>query len=281
MGQTTRISQQSDHGWKMKDPNGIGLGCLCVVTAIDIEFNTAARLLADRSISSENRMRICRGFFGDRRITVLKSELGAIGFAQRLANHLKHNAYDALIVIGLAGALDPHLRTGDAVVLDLCYEAHPAAAESNSREKRPAREKNASIVCDTRVSKFVIETLRASGLSCFPGAGVTVDRVITRAKDKAAIGARYQAVAVDMETYSILKVCEMFSLSTAALRIISDEADSDLPDFNRAVGSQGQMVNWRLAWVMVRNPIDSMRFLLNLRSVTKALKINLEAVLSA
>jgi nucleoside phosphorylase len=265
----------------MKGPNGISLGCLCVVTAIDIEFNTAARLLTDSHVSSEDQMRICRGYFGDRRITVLKSELGAIGFAQRLANHLKHNSYDALIVTGLAGALDPQLKTGDAVVFDICYRAHTNAAELNSREKRPAREKNASIICDTGISKYVIETLRASGLSCFPGAGVTVDRIITRAKDKVTIGARYRAVAVDMETYCILKVCEKFGLSTAALRIISDDADSDLPDFNRAVGSHGRMVNWRMALVMVMNPIDSMRFLLNLRTVTKALKINLEAVFSA
>jgi adenosylhomocysteine nucleosidase len=226
-------------------------------------------------------MRICRGYFRGRRITVLKSELGAVGFAEHLAHHLEHNFYDTLIVIGLAGALDPKLRTGDAVVFDHCYEAHPAAAVSNSREKQPAREKKASIICDTGISMFLIEKLRASGLSCFPGAGVTVDQVISRAKDKIAIGARYQAIAVDMETYSVLKVCEMFSLSTAALRIISDEADSDLPDFNRAVGPHGQMINWRMAWVMAMNPIDSMRFLFNLRTVTKALKLNLEAVLSA
>src|SRR5262245_18844564 len=96
---------------------------LCIVTAVDVEFKIATNLLSEKFFSREPRMKICRGIFGPRRITVLQSEMGAIGFAERLAKHLADNRYDALVVAGLAGGLDPKLRVGDVVLYDLCYDA--------------------------------------------------------------------------------------------------------------------------------------------------------------
>jgi nucleoside phosphorylase len=184
------------------------------------------------------------------------------------------------MVAGLAGALDRKLKRGDAVVFDLCYDGRINKEALNSREKQSAREENASINCHIKMSKLICETLQRSGLSSFSGAGVTVDQIITRAEEKISLGVRYQATAVDMETYDILTVCQMFGLPATALRVISDEADTDLPDFNRALDPQGQLSNWRTASVMMSTPIVSARFLLNMKPVVKALRAHLKAVLS-
>ncbi len=258
-----------------------GLTRLCLVTAVEIEFKTASGLLIESSFEDEAQMRVCRGRFGDRQVTVLKSEMGAFGFAERLAAHLADNQYDALIVAGLAGALDPKLKTGDAIVFNLCYNERTNAVGSISREKQLSREENASIACDPNLSRFITETLQASGLSCIRGAGVTVDHIVNRARDKISLGIRFNALAVDMETYDILAVCAGSGLTAAALRVVLDEADSDLPDFNRALKPDGQMSKWQIASAMMISPFVSMRFLFSLRRVVESLHVNLKAILNA
>ena len=268
-----RIDRRRDH-----HPGRMSLSHLCLVTAVEIEFKTAVGLLDESGFSDESQMNVCRGRCGNRRITVLKSEMGAIGFAERLGDHLKNNRYDALIVAGLAGALSPQLKRGDAVVLDLC---HDARTKSAFREKSSACEEKASIACDDNLSKYLAETLRASGAPCFGGTGLTVDQIITRAKDKISLGIQYNAMAVDMETYDLLTVCAEFGLPAAAVRVVSDEADCDLPDFNQALKPDGQLSNWQMALAMLKNPIISIRFLLGIKPVIDALRANLRAIISA
>ena len=256
-------------------------GHLCIVAAVEIEFKIAAGLLTDAVFSTEERLKVCRGHFGRRRVTILKSEMGAAGFAARLAERIQKDCYDLLVVAGLAGALNPKLKIGDAVVFDLCHKACLRQSSTNSREKPSAREENASINCDHQISGFVFGSLRASGLSCFLGSGVTVDKILTRASDKLRFGMRYNAMAVDMETYDVLAVCALHGLPAAALRVVSDETGSDLPDFNRALDPDGRMSWWRVGAVMLTAPLISARFLLNMKTVTNALRAHLTAVLGA
>ena len=239
----------------------------CIVTAADIEFKTAAGLLTESSYSTEDGILVCRGRFADRRLAILKSEVGAHGFAQRLTAHLRNNKYDALVVAGLAGALDPNLKTGDAVVFDICYNART--------------DNGTLIACDDKLSQLISETLVESGQECFRGAGVTVDRIITRASEKIDLGARYRATAVDMETYDSLSVCADFGLSATALRVVSDDAASDLPDFNRAIKPDGQMNSWRMAAAIMMSPINSIRFLLSIKRVLSSLRSSLQTIFGA
>lgn len=265
----------------MSEAGETGFTDLCIVTAVDIEFNVAVGLLVDRSLSEESQMKVCRGRFGHRRVAVLQSEMGAAGFAERLTNHLATNRCDGLIVAGLAGGLDPKLRAGDAVIYDLCYDARGDFEKPVSREKQPPREEIASIAADDRLSKLLFEALKAAGSSSTRGAGVTVGRIVTEAEDKLALGARYNAAVVDMETYCVLDVCARFDLPAAALRVISDEAGRDIPDFNRAYEADGRMNRWRAVGVMMARPLATLRFLLRVRHVLRSLKTNLKAVLSA
>jgi nucleoside phosphorylase len=239
------------------------------VTAVDIEFTVAARLLAERSLSEESGMKVCRGHFGRRRIAVLQSGMGAQGFDQRLANHLAVNRYDALIVAGLAGGLDPKLRAGEAVLYDFCHDA------------RVDRDEVASIATDDGLTKFLFEALRASGRSCVRGLGIMVNQIITEAKDKLALGARYGAAAVDMESFEVLEACARFDLPAAALRVILDEAGHDTPDFNRAYESDGLVNAWRTAGVMMARPVAASRFLFSVQPAIRSLRENLKAIFRA
>jgi nucleoside phosphorylase len=245
----------------------LNLNRFCIVAAHDTEFKAAAGLLSRSKCFDEARMKVCRGAFGDRQVTILQSGVGAFGFAERLSDHLRNNRYEALIVAGVAGALDPQLETGDVVVYDNCH---------NARAEHPP----SVINCNDRLSELIAATLLRSGAACTRGAGVTVDRIITSAAKKLELGTRYRAVAVDMETYDCLSVCAQFDLPATALRVISDDARSELPDFNRALDREGRMNRWRMASALLRNPVNSARFLLNIRRVIDSLRTNLKTIYS-
>lgn len=254
---------------------------ICLVTAVDVEFNTAASLLTSQVFSTEFQIKLCRGDFGRRRISILQSGMGARGFAERLSEYLINNRHEILLVVGLAGGLDPRLKSGDAVIYDLCHNAR----DLSLKEKPSSRDQNASIRCNDEVSTVLSGALRsqASGRNvgrCFDGAGVTVGRIITEAKVKTRLGSNYRALAVDMESYEVLKACATFEIPATALRVISDEAGSDLPDFNRATNADGRMNLLQTAAVMAARPAASYRFLRSINTVMKSFRESLEVVLN-
>ncbi|MFN0083933.1 MAG: hypothetical protein ACKVX9_00960 [Blastocatellia bacterium] len=254
-------------------------GCrrICLVTAVDVEFNAAARLLADPAHGEECGVRLCRGTRGARRVTILKAGMGAIGFAPRLDAHLDANPCDALIVAGLAGALVPDLAAGDAVLYDRCADARP----ENARELESDRDEIARIVGDDLLLNTLGVLLQVAGRAVSVRPGITVGEIVVSSERKLFLGTRHRAAAADMETFEIWSLCRGRGLPFAALRIISDDAGQDLPDFNRAYDTEGRILPRRMAAVMAAHPVVTARFLINLRRAMRAFRPALEIVLDA
>ncbi|HQR31155.1 MAG TPA: hypothetical protein PLK30_00355 [Blastocatellia bacterium] len=246
-------------------PNPVSL---CLVTAVDVEFKTAISLLRQPTLSNEAGFKRCCGFFGDRRVTVLQCGMSALGFDQWLRAHLENNHYETLVVAGLAGALKPILKTGDIVVYDLCWDRRDGVAEER-----------AEIHCNQPLTEFLHKRFQDASLRYFQGTGITVSRIITDAEDKLRLGLDHGAWAVDMESYDVLRVAADFNLPAAVIRVVSDEASHDLPDFNYAAEAGGKMNYQRLAAAMFRRPAASLRFLASLKLVMNSLRESLQVVL--
>lgn len=260
---------------------------ICLVTAVDIEFKTAIRLLSQTVLSTESNFKICRGFIGNRHVTILQCGMGARGFAEWLQKHLTTNHYDALVVVGLAGGLDPRLKTGNAVIYDCCLDAR-----GNSELVRCDSSLIESLLvafgsfnlCETsaELCASAVEKAPSSLLSkpfIYRGTGITTSRILTDTEDKLQLGKQHQALAVDMESFDVLCVASEFGLPAAAVRVISDETGHDLPDFNSAYDSNGRMNYWHLVAVMTQRPAASFSFLISLKSVIRSLRKSLEVVL--
>lgn len=247
---------------------------VCVITAADIEFKNVVKLLTGALTQLELRLKVCRGRFNGLAVTVLQTEIGAAQFAERLRDHLSIFDYDALLVIGLAGALDPALHTGEVVIYDRCLDGRGVEArlQNLSRENSPPRDEIASISCNPNLADELFEVLTKQGLSCVRGAGALVKRIIIDAQTKLALGRQLQAAAVDMESYLVLAAAADCRLPCAALRIVLDEAASDLPDFNAALSKDGRMQFRPLLQAMRVRPRATLRFLRSLRPALRALR---------
>ncbi len=246
---------------------------LCLVTAVDVEFKTATALLAEKTVSAESNFKICRGTVGDRRITILHCGIGARGFADWLTQHLTENRYDALIVVGLAGALVPRLKTGDVIVYDHCLDDRGAIEELTPTDL-PIQHSHRQ----AELIRTLLGALRETSLNCVYGSGITVNHVVVNAQDKLWMGQQHQAVAVDMESFDVLQVAAKCGVPAAVVRVISDEAEHDLPDFNSAAELDGTVNPRRMAAAMLQRPVASARFLRNLKPALAALRNVLEVV---
>ncbi len=250
---------------------------LCLITAVDVEFRAAASLLDRPEFENVDRFRICRGSAG--RVTLFQTGMGAVGFPDLLAERIVSEQFTAILVAGLAGALDPSLKRCNAIVYDRCFAAG-APPTSSSNKSSPGRDENESIPCDPLFSQSVVESLLTEGISCERGNGLTVNRIITSSNEKMRLGEHFHAHAVDMETYHLLRVARAHDLPAAAVRIISDEAGQDLPDFNRAYDDHGRISPGPMVQSMISRPRASARFLTGIRPVLQALRQSLAAILA-
>jgi nucleoside phosphorylase len=128
---------------------------------------------------------------------------------------------DRILVMGLCGALAPELNAGDAVVYTSC--------QSPAGDVWP-----------------MIEGFEGLGRIV---RGVTSDRVLTTAQEKRAFASLGDVV--DMEGMAIARA---FPGRAAMLRVVSDNADQDLPDLSGAISSEGKLLAWPMAKAMIKQP---------------------------
>ena len=239
------------------------MGALCVITAADIEFNTVAKLLSAHAVTIEDGLQVLRGGHNGRAITLLKTEIGAVGFAEKLRVHLAHDQYAALVVIGLAGALDPALRTGAVVVYDGCLDGL-----------------GAETFCDQELARQLFEAFNRQGLSCQRGTGLSVARVVIEARQKLTLHQQTKAGVVDMETSLVLTTVADLRLPCAAVRVVMDEAANDLPDFNAGLDATGRVQLWPTLRALAARPRATLAFLLTLRPALRRLDQVARAILT-
>ena len=91
------------------------------------------------------------------------------------------------------------------------------------------------------------------------GAGVMCNQVVTKAIDKKALGDRYQAQVVDMESFSLLQALPQHKV--AILRVISDSCEHDIPNVTDAIRADGSLNAAALTLSFAQKPIAAIRFI--------------------
>lgn len=252
---------------------------LCVITAADIEFKAVAQRLTESQFSKIAGLKQCQGRAGRNLITVLQSEVGAPNFREKLAAHLAETSYDAMMMIGLAGALTPELKTGEVIFYDTCFAFRPQFGTPAETEE--INENEVSSVCDFQISSSLRQLLLADGLECMFGAGLTLDFMVTSAQEKLSMGESYGAAAVDMESFDVIQMGTRLGLPVVVLRVILDEAEQKTPDFNMALDASGQMSPGKSFLAMLLRPLAAIKFLFSVRSAMKTLQRAAELALKA
>jgi nucleoside phosphorylase len=175
-------------------------------------------------------------------VCVLHTGVGAAKCAERIGDFLGAEKPDLLIASGFCGGTNDELQPGDLVI---------AENASTSDLVQKAREK---------LSGAIVGKIHST------------DRIIDPAADRYAIGREHAAIAVDMETETIWRLCAAESIPMLALRVVSDSPAAPFPaPPNVLFDIEKQRTDFsRLLGYIARNPIFAIRLAEFSKQITAA-----------
>jgi nucleoside phosphorylase len=175
---------------------------------------------------------ILRGTLENRtkEVCVLHTGVGASKCEKRVGNFLRDEKPQLLIASGFCGGTSDELHPGDLVIAENASEP----------------------------------TLLAKARLTLPNARIgkihSADRIIDPAADRYAIGREHGAVAVDMETETVARLCADKSIPMLALRVVSDSPGAPFPaPPNVLFDVEKQRTDFsRLLGYIARNPASAL-----------------------
>jgi adenosylhomocysteine nucleosidase len=152
---------------------------------------------------------------------VLVSGIGKCNAERALIDALTTFSPQLVLTCGYAGGLDSRLPRG-AVVFD---------------------------ADDEKIAS------RLRGAGAVPAKFFCAEHIAVTAADKLALRNQTGADAVEMESGVIRELCRLRGVPAATIRVISDDANADLPlDFNRLAGADGNIRYAKLAGALLKSP---------------------------
>ncbi len=172
------------------------------------------------------------------RLLLIETGIGADNVVRSLQAQLQGKSAEAVLGIGLAGALSSGLRVGDLVIGQEIWG--PSRLTPSSQLLSLAGE------------------LCVDDSAIYPGAVISVNELIcsTDAKRRLASTMVGRSVAcVDMESWTIARFCSHFQIPFLIVRSISDAFDEDLPlDFNHYRRADGNLDVLRIVVAALIHP---------------------------
>ena len=164
-------------------------------------------------------------------------ELQAVGIGRRAAQStvkqlLTRRDDDAngrirqLLLVGLAGGLDPARRTGD-LCLPFRYLRETKDGATDFLEP------------DETMYRQAVAALQSAAMDWHGGDGLTVAQITAAPADKAAQFRQYQAATVNMEDYWIARTAARYAVPFLAARAVLDTAGQDLPHYLLQIADAG------------------------------------------
>jgi adenosylhomocysteine nucleosidase len=158
------------------------------------------------------------GGLDGRRLVVVESGAGAAAAAQATRALIQGHQPRWIVSAGFAGGLDERLAQGDILLPD-------QITDINDRR----------LDIDFKLSDAAAGTSRHLHV----GRLLTATNIVADPAEKRALGKRYGALAVDLETLAVADVCRQEKVRFMAVRVISDTIDRALPrDIDRLVAKK-------------------------------------------
>lgn len=145
------------------------------------------------------------GRYDKARIAVVESGVGQVRAARATRALIEAHSPKWVISIGFAGGLLPEMRIGHIAVADSVVEAdHPPLKIDLNMHNDPMH-----------------------GL--FVGTFVTVNQIVRTVVEKKELASHSHAIAVDMESHAVGRVCQELGTRFMAVRVLTDDLTEDLP----------------------------------------------------
>jgi adenosylhomocysteine nucleosidase len=248
----------------MTAPDSASTSVTAVVAAMPEEIAPLRSLLAGLARDRAGDLVVESGRLSGRRVVLSATGDGAENARAGVAALLAASRADALVVIGVAGALSRGLRTEALVVAS-----------------RVTDEAGRSFAAD---AQQVAAATRATGgqAGVVMSAGRIADSAAEKRRLALAAGAGEGAAVVDLESASFVAAAASAGIPWLVLRAVSDAADEALPELlNRSRDGGGAVRRGQVLFGLLRQP-QALPFLLALRGrVGRCAEVLARAVVAA
>lgn len=204
-------------------------------------------------------------------ILLMRTGIGRVRAVRALQAVLEKYQVVLTLSIGFAGGLDEALSLGDLVLADTVLELEPAGPGAQATATEYA--------LDSGLVNQAMLLSCPEGATLHRGGLVTVDTAVTQPEDKRALGERFKASAVDMETSALVKQSREKDLPLVSIRAISDTVDQELADLGHLVKDDGEVDMAKASWHILTHPTDLPKAL-SLKSQCQQAEANLTQFVS-
>ena len=152
-------------------------------------------------------------------------------------------------IVGLCGGLSNAHAVGDTVLIERCQDF----------EREVYLDRGLTATIQQKLSLSLVTAL-------------TSDRVITQSQEKLALAQQYSVSIVEMEGYSYVKALQSQGKKVAMLRAVSDDANGNIPDLNRAIDHRGNLLTLPMAIALMKQPFAAVNLIRGSLAGLKALE---------
>lgn len=192
-------------------------------------LNEEIKLLLDnlrlQKVETRLRHKFYQGTLAGQQVVLTTSGIGKVRAAARTQFLIDHFPVQAIILVGIAGAINPNLGLGDIVISRHALQ-HDFAAGAFSR-KGGTRWYEAS----PQLLEWAVKAGENLGWKerLYLGSVLSGDQAITQLSRKQWLWRNFGGDCVEMEGAAVAAVCWMNEIPFVLIRTISDLAEEELP----------------------------------------------------
>lgn len=127
---------------------------------------------------------------------------------------------DGVLVVGVAGGVEPSLETGDLLLADR-YALQNGAAQGAGQAIKP----------DTQMLQTAQQAALDLSVPVFDGGSLTVDHLVAEPEERQKLLTQYQIQSVNMEDYRAAEAAQKAGVPFLSVRVVLDTASQRLPGY--------------------------------------------------
>ena len=237
-----------------------------ILGALREEINLIRKLMIVKEQLKAGHADVWVGSWEGVSIVLVRTGMGKVCALSALKEVLSRTVPALVLSIGYAGGLDLRLKVGDLVVADKVLEIDQAATFSKSYLVNPQQ-------------PDLFERLPSQEkIMIYKGTLLTVNQVISDSSAKLELGSSHKALAVDMETSSLIGHCIEKQIPFVSVRTISDTMEQSLINTSSFVDGEGKVSKIKAGWYAATHP-HAIKKLISLHSQSQKATANLTEIL--
>ena len=132
----------------------------------------------------------------------------------------RHFDLEGVLVLGVAGGVNPGLESGDLLLADR-YALQDGAAQGAGQALRP----------DPQMLQSAQQAALELSMPVCSGSALTVDHLVAEPKEREDLRAQYQVDSVNMEDYRAAEAAQKAGVPFLSVRVVLDAASERLPGY--------------------------------------------------